>query len=271
MSSKSTLDLVRYPEVAEVRDRILRFVCRTEDAMSIKAGAGIPHGATPKCLHLLGPSGNGKSHILRTLAAKYRHQTRTGDDDYKPVWLIHADELKAQIAHLGGDWSSVAGRYIGSRAFLFDDLECLRDDAAARACLAQIARGFAERGRPVVLTETSDAAPAEYASALEMPELARLRRMAESISIHPPGELGIKLLIRHFARLNGQRFPLPLVEALAVSVLRLDQPSVRACQQITTKLVAWCIFHRVGPGLEVLAAMRVATLQSVGLDPRLAV
>lgn len=266
MSSKSTLNLVQYPEIAEARDRILRFVCGTEDAMSIKARAGIPRGTTPKCLHLLGPSGNGKSHILRALAAQYRHQARAGDDESEFVWLIHADELKEQIAHLGGDWSSVAGHYIGSCAFFFEDIERLRDDAAARVCLAQIARGFAERGRPVALTETSDGAPAEYASVLETPELARLRQTAESISIRPPGALGIKLLIRHFARLNGQHLPLPVVEALAASVCLLDQPSVRACEQITAKVVAWCIFHRVEPSLDALAAMRAAALRSVGVD-----
>lgn len=238
--------------------------------MSIKAQAGIPHGATPKFLHLVGPSGNGKSHILRALSGKYRHRARTGDDECEWVWLLHADELKAQIVQLGGDWSSVAGRYIGSRAFLFEDLERLRDAAAARACLAKIARYFAERGRPVVLTETSDDVPTEYVSVLEMPELTELRQMADSISIRPPGELGIKLLIRHFARLDGQRFPLPLVEALAASVPRLDRPSIRACQQITTKLVAWCIFHRVEPSQEALAAMRAAALRGVLLDPRLA-
>lgn len=220
------------------------------------------------CLHLRGPKGNGKTHILNVLAGKYRRRFRMADDDYDPVWLIHAGDLAAQTARLGGDWNSVADRYNSGSAFLIDNVEHLRDDRAARTCLAQIARGFVERGRPVVLTETTGTAPANDTTVLETPELAWLRQKAESASLGPPGELGIKLLVRHFARLHKQRLPLPVVDALAASVLRLSRPSVAACEQITMKLLAWCIFHDTEPSLDALAAMRSAALRSMGFDPQ---
>lgn len=267
MGLSPALAFVPYPEVAEARNRILRFACQTEDAV----GKPVSTWRTNvKCLHLRGPTGNGKTHILHALAGKYRRRFRTADDDYDPVWLIHAGDLAVQIAQLGGDWNSVADRYNGGSAFLIDNVEHLRNDTAARACLAQIARGFGEHGRPVVLTETTGAAPPADTTVLGTPELAWLCQKAESVSLGPPGELGIKLLVRHFARLHSHRLPLPVVEALAASVRGLDRPSVAACEQITMKLVAWCIFHDTEPSLDALAAMRSAALRSVGLLPHAA-
>lgn len=265
MGLSLALVFVPYPEVAEARNRILRFACRTEDTVG-KSASTLTNNMN--CLHLHGPTGNGKTHMLHVLAGKYRNRFRSADDDYDPVWLIHAADLTEQIAQLGGDLNSVAERYNGGSAFLIENVEYLRGDHAARTCLAQIVRSFGEQGRPIVVTETTGTLNSNDTTVLETPELAWLRQEAESVSLDPPGKLGIKLLVRHFARLHKQRLPLPVVEELAASVLRLDQSCVVACEQITRKLVAWCIFHDTEPSIDALAAMRSAALRSVGLDPQ---
>lgn len=266
-SIMSDPEFIPYPELVEARKRIWRFVRRLERArLATGNAADMQSYAIPGGLCIHGPSGNGKTHVLSTLAATYCHRLRSIDDHCEPVWLIRADDLITQTAQLRGDWAHVADRCAEGSALLVDDVECLREDAAARACLARIARGFVLRKRLVVFAETSAPVAARKTTILETAEFAWLRRMTESVEIVSPGELGIKMLIRHFARQQEQRFPLPLVEEMAASVLRLNQPSIRSCQQITTKLAAWCVFHRVEPSVDSLEAMRADALRNVGLN-----
>lgn len=263
MNLSPALAFVSYPEIAEARNQILRFARQTENAV------GEPV-CTLKCLHLQGPTGNGKTHMLHVLAGKYRSRFRSNDDDYDPVWLIHAADLAEQIAQLDGDLSSVADRYNGGSALLIDGVEWLHGNRTARTCLAKIAKGFGARGRPIVLAETTGTENANGIIILETPELEWLRHEAESVLLDPPGTLGIRLLIRHFARQHKQRLPQSVIDELATSVLRLDRPSVATCEQITMKLATWCGFHDAEPSLDALAAMRSAALRSVGLGPHAA-
>lgn len=259
-------EFITYPEFVAARDRIQRFVKRLEHArLATGSAADMQSLAVPGCLHIHGPAGNGKTHILNAMAATLRCRHPLFDDRCDPVVLLRADDLKTQTALLGEDRPRTANRYTDGGALLVDDVECLHEDPAARACLAKIALSFVQRQRLVVLAETSSAAPAGRTTVLKTDDLAWLRPITETVAVVPPGKRGIELLIRHFAHLHNLRFPRRLVAALAVSVLRLDQPNIRDCQRITTKLVAWCLFHRVKPTLDALEAMRADALRCVGL------
>lgn len=121
---------------------------------------------------------------------------------------------------------------------------------------------------PVPYPEVAKARDRILRFVLEMSELARLRQTADSISIRPSASscsfVTSPASTRSAFRYRGwTRWPHPFADSTS-------QASAPACQQITTKLVAWCILHRVEPSLDALAAMRAAALRNVGLAPRLA-
>ena len=260
------LEFVPYPEVAEARSQIVRFLGRTESMVGTSRSDR--RTATRTFLYLHGPAGNGKSHILRALTSRYRARVRTDTDDCDPVWCIDGGDLINEVAHHDGDWISVAERYSVGGALLIDRIQLLSGTPVSRICLGRMILAFLEKGRPIVLAETTEASPDKKTSVMQFPELAWLTSEAQFTLLSPPGAVGTKLLVRHFGRNLGYRLPLPVVEALAASVLRFERISASSCEQVTRSLAAWCIFHDVKPDFDALSAMRSAGIRSAGLDPR---
>jgi chromosomal replication initiator protein len=171
--------------------------------------------STAPLVVLYGPSGSGKSHLVRDLAAAWRHAHPQGKLELVSAGEFHAQYVDAIATDRVAAWSNALA---GADLLIVEDLGQLAGKRRAEEQLCRIIDALANNGGQLVVT-CRMLPPA-------MPGLcSSLRsRMAEGllVNVSLPGPEARRALVDRFAQSRGLPLPQRVVRTLANG---LEQPA----------------------------------------------